>query len=84
MKVDLAYPWTDDKRKTHAPDSTVEVSAVVGKNMIRDGQARPAAAQKTRAATPGKAPAPRKLPAVKATPSKAPAPGADTKKEAGS
>lgn len=83
MKVDLAYPWTDDKRKTHQPDSTVEVPDVVGKQLIRDGRARLSGnAQKARAATPGRTrPAKR---AGKASPPKAPNPGADTTKEAGS
>lgn len=36
MRVDLAYPW-----QGHQPDDTVEVDDAVGKQLIRDGKARP-------------------------------------------
>ncbi len=41
MKIQLAYPWTDDKNKTHAPDSVVTVPDDQGRRMIYDGVARP-------------------------------------------
>lgn len=44
-KIQLAYPWTDDKGKTHAPDSTVTVSDEAARSMIHDGVARPVTTQ---------------------------------------
>ncbi len=40
MKIQLAYPWTDDKGKTHAPDSVVTVSDDQGRRLIFEGVAR--------------------------------------------
>lgn len=45
MKVQLAYPWTDDKGKTHAPDSVVTVEDTVARRLIFEGTARPVSAQ---------------------------------------
>lgn len=45
MKVQLAYPWTDDKGKTHAPDSVVTVSDTEGRRLIFEGFARPVSTQ---------------------------------------
>lgn len=42
MKIELAYPWTDEKGKTHKPDSLVTVPDERGRQMIHDGAARPA------------------------------------------
>lgn len=41
MQIDLAYPWTDAKGKTHAPDKTVNVDADTAQRLIEDGRARP-------------------------------------------
>lgn len=40
MKVTLAVPYED-----HAPDATIDVDDVVGRNLIRDGHARRPAAK---------------------------------------
>jgi len=37
LKIDLAYPYDG-----HQPDETIEVDDDVGRQMIRDGYARPA------------------------------------------
>lgn len=42
MKVTLAYPWTDDQGKDHAPDTTVDVDTDVAHVLIQDGKARTA------------------------------------------
>lgn len=41
MKIELAYPWTDDKGKTHAPDATVNVTEDQARRLIYEGVARP-------------------------------------------
>lgn len=45
MKIQLAYPWTDDKGKTHAPDSVVTVPDDQGRRLIFEGTARIVAPQ---------------------------------------
>lgn len=45
MKIQLAYPWTDDKGKTHAPDSVVTVPGDVARRLIFEGTARPVSTQ---------------------------------------
>lgn len=45
MKIELAYPWTDDKGKTHAPDSVVSVPEDLGRRLIFEGFARPVTPQ---------------------------------------
>ena len=40
-KIELAYPWTDDKGKTHAPETTVTVSDALARRLIFEGFARP-------------------------------------------
>jgi len=75
MRVDLAYPYTDDKGKVHAPDSTVDLDEPLAKQMIRDGYARPSATKKAAAQ------APKKTQPSKRTPSPVPDSGADKKEE---
>lgn len=45
MRIQLAYPWTDDKGKTLAPDSLVTLPDNQARQMIHDGAARPAPTQ---------------------------------------
>lgn len=45
MKIQLAYPWTDSKGKTYAPDSVVTVSEEEARRLIFEGFARPVSTQ---------------------------------------
>lgn len=45
MKVQLAYPYTDEKGKTHAPDSVVNVTDLEARRLIFEGFARPVTTQ---------------------------------------
>jgi hypothetical protein len=45
MKVQLAYPWTDDKGKTHAPDSVVTIPDDQARRLIHEGFARAVSTQ---------------------------------------
>lgn len=40
MKVVLAYPYTDDKGKEHAPDSTIDLPEDVARDRVHYGWAR--------------------------------------------
>lgn len=40
MRVTLAYPYTDEAGKAHAPDSTVDLPDDVAAQLVRDGRAR--------------------------------------------
>jgi hypothetical protein len=45
VKVQLAYPYTDAKGKTHAPDSVVTVTDTEARRLIFEGFARPVTTQ---------------------------------------
>ena len=38
MKVHLAYEYTDEKGKTHAPDTDVTVDALEGRRLVTEGK----------------------------------------------
>ena len=38
MKVHLAYEYTDEKGKTHAPDTDVTVDDVEGQRLVTEGK----------------------------------------------
>lgn len=45
MRIILAYPWTNPATgDRHIPDDAVDVAVHVGKQLVRDGKARPVGA----------------------------------------
>ena len=50
MKVQLAYPYTDDDGKEHEPDDVIEVDDATGARLKSEGRAREPDAPKSRAA----------------------------------
>lgn len=40
MRVQLAYPWTDENGSVYDPDTILEVPTVVARRLVNEGRAR--------------------------------------------